>query len=70
MPRPASTLGSLSVIIPAKNAAAVLAATLDDIGRFTNDAGLDTEIIVVDDGSTDDTRKLAAKSPLTPPSPR
>jgi dolichyl-phosphate beta-glucosyltransferase len=66
VPRPASSLGSLSVIIPAKNAAAVLAATLDDIGRFTNDAGLDTEIIVVDDGSTDDTRKLAEAHPARP----
>ena len=66
MPRPASSLGSLSVIIPAKNAAAVLAATLDDIGRFTRDVGLDTEIIVVDDGSTDDTRKLAANHPARP----
>jgi dolichyl-phosphate beta-glucosyltransferase len=53
VPHPASSLGSLSVVIPAKNASAVLTNTLDDIGRFIRSARLDTEIIVVDDGSTD-----------------
>jgi dolichyl-phosphate beta-glucosyltransferase len=66
VPRPASSLRSLSVIIPAKNASAVLAATLDDIADFTKDAELDNEIIVVDDGSTDATGIIAKTHPSRP----
>jgi dolichyl-phosphate beta-glucosyltransferase len=66
VPRPASSLRSLSVIIPAKNAATVLADTLDDISRFAKHARLDTEIIVVDDGSTDNTGTIAESHPSRP----
>jgi glycosyltransferase involved in cell wall biosynthesis/peptidoglycan/xylan/chitin deacetylase (PgdA/CDA1 family) len=52
---PADTSG-ISVIIPAHNAAATLAATLDSVIRQTHAVW---ETIIVDDGSTDSTRALA-----------
>ncbi len=49
------TLGSISVVIPAYNAAACIDATLRDAGDWLASAELPHELIVVDDGSTDDT---------------
>ena len=49
-----------SVIVPAYNAAETLARCLDSI--FAQ-AGDDVEVIVVDDGSTDSTREIAARYP-------
>lgn len=53
----------ISVIIPAKNAEATLAATLDSIA---GQAGVQVETIVVDDGSTDRTREIAASHAAAP----
>lgn len=53
LPRP-----SVSVVIPAFNAATTLADTLDAV---RNQSVADLEIIVVDDGSTDDTRGIALR---------
>jgi dolichyl-phosphate beta-glucosyltransferase len=50
----------LSVVIPAFNEAARLPATLSAIERYLGDAALAYEILVVDDGSTDDTGARAA----------
>ncbi len=47
----------ISVIIPAYNASAYLAECLDSV--LCQDAGEETEVIVIDDGSTDDTRAIA-----------
>lgn len=66
MNHPASIFRSLSVVIPARNAAPVLSATLDDVADFVTEAGLDAEIIVVDDGSTDATRHIADRHPAQP----
>ena len=52
----------LSVIIPAYNAAPTLATCLDAIFAQATD---DVEVIVVDDGSTDDTRQVAMRYPAT-----
>lgn len=46
---------SLSVIIPAFNEAANIATTLQHVSRALTALDLDAEILVVDDGSTDET---------------
>ena len=51
----------LSIIIPAKNEAAVIA----DVVSSVRDACEDAEILVVDDGSTDDTAALAEQPGVT-----
>ena len=48
----------LSIIIPAKNEGAVIGDVVSSVREIYRDA----EILVVDDGSTDDTAKLAAES--------
>jgi glycosyltransferase involved in cell wall biosynthesis len=53
----------ISVIIPAKNAEATLGATLDSVA---GQAGVQVETIVVDDGSTDRTREIAAGHAAAP----
>jgi dolichyl-phosphate beta-glucosyltransferase len=46
---------SISIVIPAHNEGAVIAATLEEIEAFTRSRFDNTEIIVVNDGSHDDT---------------
>jgi GT2 family glycosyltransferase len=53
-----SQVPALSAIIPARNAGATLARCLD---ALTAQASDDTEVIVVDDGSTDETFKIASR---------
>lgn len=45
----------LSIIIPAYNEAERIGETLDSIAEFLAERGLDDEVIVVDDGSVDNT---------------
>ena len=45
----------LSIIIPAFNEAERISETLHSIAEFLNERDLDDEVIVVDDGSSDDT---------------
>jgi glycosyltransferase involved in cell wall biosynthesis len=56
-----------SIVIPAYNESARIRPTLDEILRYTAEQGWDAEILVVDDGSRDDTpdviREYAAKHP-------
>jgi glycosyltransferase involved in cell wall biosynthesis len=58
----------LSIVIPAFNEAERLPPTLVQLGGFVRGEGLDAEIVVVDDGSQDDTaavvRDAAARDPL------
>lgn len=49
----------LSIIVPAHNEEALLAATLDAIYAAAQAAGRPYEVIVVDDGSTDRTAEIA-----------
>lgn len=56
---PPAPFGVLSVVIPAYNAQAVLAATLADVLAWLNRRGVRGEIIVVDDGSRDATAAIA-----------
>lgn len=49
----------LSIIIPSYNEEARLPATLEKIAAYVAAAGRSTEVIVVDDGSTDGTAKVS-----------
>jgi len=53
----------LSVVIPAYNEARRLGPTLDRIAAYLGGRGVDHEIVVVDDGSTDGTAELVAGHP-------
>jgi dolichyl-phosphate beta-glucosyltransferase len=60
----------LSVVIPAYNEAAVIRRTLMEIQTFLAAAAIDHEIVVVDDGSTDDTVAIVRGLVATTPSIR
>lgn len=53
----------LSVVIPAYNEARRLGPTLDRVTGFLEARGLDHEVLVVDDGSTDSTAEIARAHP-------
>lgn len=58
----------LSIIIPTYNSAETLDKLLDELIRQkANNWDKTTEIIVVDDGSTDNTREILAKHPMIKP---
>ena len=53
---------SLSIVVPAKDEAVTIGALVQDIARRLRELeGLDFEVLVVDDGSTDDTGAIAAE---------
>jgi glycosyltransferase involved in cell wall biosynthesis len=52
----------LSIIVPAYNEAARLGTTLRAILDYLNDTEADAELIVVDDGSRDDTAEVAERA--------
>ncbi len=51
----------LSIVVPAYNEAARLSSTLPKILTYLNDARSSAELILVDDGSKDETRPVAEK---------
>jgi glycosyltransferase involved in cell wall biosynthesis len=51
----------ISIVIPAFDEAERLAAPLEHICTYIKDRGVDAEIVVVDDGSSDDTSQTAAR---------
>lgn len=50
----------LSLIIPAYNEEKLIVGTLDEIARFLDKKKYSWEVVVVDDGSKDDTQKLVS----------
>jgi len=62
VPSPADAFESLSVIIPAYNAASHIASTLAEVRAWLAAQRIPHELIVVDDGSRDDTATIAAAS--------
>jgi glycosyltransferase involved in cell wall biosynthesis len=52
----------LSVVVPAYDEGARLEPTLRRIGRFLDERRIDAEILVVDDGSGDDTLEIARRA--------
>jgi glycosyltransferase involved in cell wall biosynthesis len=55
-------VGPISVIVPAFNEAESIAAVVDHIRTVLNHARIPHELIVIDDGSTDNTGKLAKQA--------
>lgn len=51
----------LSIVIPAFNESARLPATLQAIEAYFQSSGMQAEVLVVDDGSTDDTAQLTER---------
>jgi len=56
-----STAPSLTIIIPAYNEATRVGATLHAIDAYLGEGSIDAEIIVIDDGSFDDTFDVVSK---------
>jgi glycosyltransferase involved in cell wall biosynthesis len=55
---------AVSIIVPAFNEAAVVGQVLDNILNQMSQAGVEYEIVVVDDGSTDGTAEVVAARPV------
>lgn len=62
MPVSRSTRPHLSVVIPAYNEELRLGSSLEKIFAFFKERGMETEVLVVDDGSRDGTVRVAEKS--------
>ncbi|HYL81103.1 MAG TPA: glycosyltransferase, partial [Candidatus Acidoferrum sp.] len=67
--RRVSTPPALSIVIPAFNEAARLPATLAKLGTFAAGRPEATEVILVADGSTDDTVRIAEEAARQSSSP-
>src|SRR5437870_9659076 len=58
---------SLSVAVPAYNEASVIASTIERLLTFLRSTGCDFEVIVADDGSTDQTPAIVQSMRLANP---
>lgn len=59
MPDAEDVREGLAIIVPAYNESERIQGTLSEILRYLDESGMASEVIAVDDGSTDDTRELA-----------
>ena len=55
-------LEPISIVIPAYNEAAAIAETVREIRRVLSESGIEGEIVIVDDGSTDNTSEAVAQT--------
>jgi len=55
------TAPAVSLVIPVYNGAAFIADSVNTLGAFIDQRGLDAEVVVVDDGSTDGTAEVLSK---------
>ncbi len=55
----------MTIVVPAYNEAARLPRTLAEIDNFIVDANLKAELLIVDDGSSDDTYRIASEHEST-----
>ena len=51
----------ISIVLPAYNEEANVAAVVRDVARYVNERGLDAEILVVNDGSKDRTGEILSE---------
>ena len=58
------SIPTLSIVVPAYNEALRIGPSLEGILRFVKDQQIEAEVILVDDGSVDDTAGIAASFPL------
>ena len=61
-------MDKLSVIIPAKDEAENISLCIDEIRSALNKENIEHEILVIDDGSTDQTYEIVSKLNKTTPS--
>lgn len=61
---------AVSIVIPAFNEAATIGTTLEELSAYIGTTGLQTELIVVDDGSTDSTASVVEEYVRSLPSLR
>src|SRR5688500_6624932 len=61
---------AVSIVIPAFNEAATIGTTLKELSAYIGTTGLQTELIVVDDGSTDATASVVEEYVRSLPSLR
>lgn len=69
LPTASGTVADLSLVVPAYNESARLPGTLERLASFAADAGLALDVVVADDGSSDDTVAVARRFAEGPGSP-
>src|SRR5262245_33648310 len=67
LPRASATVPPLSIVVPAFNEGERIERTLRRVREFLKERGIDAEIVVADDGSTDNTSAIVERLASTEP---